>query len=81
MKAIYSFTDSDQPKVDQVGGKALVLMQMTGAGMPVPPGFVLPVIFFEPWINTLRHSPEWTELTKPDGGEIGQAAKKLQELC
>jgi pyruvate,water dikinase len=81
MQIIIFFNENRQPKVEQVGGKALALMKMTGAGMPVPPGFTLTVDYFEPWIDTLRHSPEWTELTKPEGGEIGKAAKTLQGLC
>ena len=38
---IVAFTVHDLPSVDQAGGKALALIQMTAAGMPVPPGFVL----------------------------------------
>jgi len=65
--------------VEQAGGKALALMQMTGAGMPVPPGFVLTVNFFEPWLEALKTSSAWDEMTKP--GDIGQTAKALQRLC
>ena len=41
-KSILSFSTNTLPEMDDVGGKALALIQMTEAGMPVPPGFVLP---------------------------------------
>ena len=79
MKTIISFTSPELPPLEQVGGKALTLMQMTAAGMPVPPGFVLTVQFFEPWLDVLKQSPAWKNLTKTD--ELPQAAKALQVLC
>ena len=79
MKTIFPLTTLELPKLDQAGGKALALMQMTAAGMPVPPGLVLTVIFFEPWLETLKTASAWDALTK--GGEIGQTAKALQGLC
>jgi phosphohistidine swiveling domain-containing protein len=79
MKTIIPFTSPEIPPLDQVGGKALTLMQMTTAGMPVPPGFVLTVQFFDPWLEILTHSPAWQNLTKTN--ELPQAAKALQVLC
>ncbi len=79
MQTILFFNDTRQPKVEQVGGKALALMQMTAAGMPVPPGLVLTVQFFEPWLDVVKTSSAWAEMTK--AAEIGRAAKALQGLC
>ena len=79
MTSICSFTLSELPSIEQAGGKALALMQMTGAGMPVPPGFVMTVNFFEPWLDALKASSSWDELTKTT--DIGQTAKALQDLC
>ena len=79
MKIIIPFTSPELHALDQVGGKALTLMQMTAAGMPVPPGFVLTVQFFEPWLEMLKKSPAWKNLTKTD--ELSQAVKALQVLC
>jgi pyruvate,water dikinase len=67
--------------VDQAGGKALALIQMSGVGMPVPRGFVLTVSFFEPWIAILQASPEWAAMKKSEAIEIGQTARALQTLC
>ncbi len=79
MTTIFSFTTRELPPIEQAGGKALALMQMTGAGMPVPPGFVLTVKFFEPWLDALKASSTWDEMTKTD--DIGQTANTLQRLC
>jgi phosphoenolpyruvate synthase/pyruvate phosphate dikinase len=81
MKTIFTFASNELLKVDQAGGKALALIQMSGAGMPVPPGFVLIVSFFEPWIAVLQTSPEWAAMKKPEASEIGQMARALQALC
>ncbi len=79
MKTILPFTSPELSPLDQVGGKALTLMQMTTAGMPVPPGLVLTVQFFEPWLEMLKQSPAWKYLIHTD--EIPHVAKALQVLC
>ena len=62
MTTIVWFNSNEIPRLDQAGGKAIALMQMTAAGMPVPPGLVLTVKFFEPWIDVLKQSSEWAAL-------------------
>ncbi len=79
MKTIYPFTETQLPRLDEAGGKALALMQMTHAGFPVPPGFVLTVAFFEPWIEALKQSPAWVGLKT--AGNIGATAQALQSEC
>lgn len=79
MKTIFPFDSPELPSLDQAGGKALALMQMTAAGMPVPPGLVLAVSFFDPWLDMLKQSPAWEAMTT--GGEPGQVARALQALC
>ncbi len=54
---------------------------MTRAGMPVPPGIVLTVDFFAPWIATLQVTPEWTTLLSAKGAEIGRVTRTLQTTC
>ena len=81
MKTIVSFSSNTMPEMDHVGGKALALIQMAKAGMPVPPGFVLAVNFFTPWMDILQQAPEWVVMTNIEVGEIGEAAKALQSLC
>ncbi|MEO6062963.1 MAG: PEP/pyruvate-binding domain-containing protein, partial [Thermoflexales bacterium] len=67
--------------MDQAGGKALALMQMTNAGMPVPAGLVLTVDFFAPWTARLRDTPEWAALASPAADGIGSVAQALQAAC
>ena len=80
-KSILSFSTNTLPEMDDVGGKALALIQMTKAGMPVPPGFVLAVKFFKPWMDILQKAPAWVVMKNIEAGEIGQAARALQSLC
>jgi phosphohistidine swiveling domain-containing protein len=81
VNSILSFNSTPLPALEQVGGKALALMQMTRAEMPVPPGFVLTVGFFKPWLDTLERSPYWTKLGTTSASELGQTARAIQDLC
>ncbi len=81
MKAIIPFDSTQLPTLEQAGGKALALIEMTHIGMPVPPGFVLTVEFFKPWLETLNRSPLWTAMMTANANEICQAATAVQELC
>ena len=81
MGGIVSFTPVERPTIEQVGGKALALIDMTGEGMPVPPGFVLSVGFFEPWSAALRATPEWVAFQRGEGEALLQSAQALQSLC
>ena len=67
--------------MDQAGGKALSLIMMTREGMPVPPGLVLTVEFFEPWMLTLQATPEWQGLQGTSLDGLGRATEALQVLC
>lgn len=54
-------TGSD-PDGRLIGGKALSLVRMIRAGLPVPPGAVLTTAFFAPWLQQIRESPHWRAL-------------------
>jgi phosphoenolpyruvate synthase/pyruvate phosphate dikinase len=54
MKFAYPFTTDQAPELSQVGGKGMSLIFMTRRGLPVPPGFVLSVAFFEPWLEYVK---------------------------
>ncbi|MEO2198897.1 MAG: PEP/pyruvate-binding domain-containing protein [bacterium] len=56
---IHTFSAQPVPPLDQVGGKARSLIEATGAGFPVPDGFVLGVDFFREWIETLESGETW----------------------
>ncbi len=81
MSTVFPFNTSQPPSLDQAGGKALALIEMTRAGMPVPPGFVLTVNFFTPWQDTLNYPLPWSDL-KPDAAtEPGTTARAIQDLA
>ena len=44
-------TSQPSPSLSEVGGKGLSLIQSSKNGFPVPKGFVLSVLFFQPWID------------------------------
>jgi pyruvate,water dikinase len=52
----FSFDSSETPEHDRLGGKCTSLVIMTGAGMPVPPGFAVTTEAFDAVMNqtTLR---------------------------
>jgi rifampicin phosphotransferase len=81
LKTVIPFTSNELPELHQVGGKALALITMTLEGMPVPPGFVLTVNFFEAWNAALQKTPEWEAVQRAGSTELGQATKALQSLC
>jgi pyruvate,water dikinase len=56
---LYSFPGSQTAPLSEIGGKALSLLRGSQAGLPVPPGFVLPVQFFSIWNEELKSSIEW----------------------
>jgi phosphoenolpyruvate synthase/pyruvate phosphate dikinase len=80
MTTIFSFDTTQLPNLDRAGGKALALIELTQAGMPVPPGFVLSVDFFKPWVDILNRSPHWSALTTAAANEIHQTTRLIQEL-
>lgn len=81
MKQVFPFTVTEPVSIQAVGGKALSLIRMTQKGFPVPPGFVLSVDFFEPWLTTLASSPDWPTAQTASGPVLTQATQSLQAQC
>ncbi len=81
MKMIFPFTTPELPPLEQIGGKALSLMTMTQAGMPVPPGFVLAVDFFAPWLAALQATAAWNTAQTATADGLGEATRALQAAC
>ncbi len=78
MVSVIPFSSKEITLLNRVGGKALSLITMTREGMPVPPGFVITVEFFEPWITALQGTPEWEAVQNAEKDEFGQTSKALQ---
>jgi len=49
-KSIYFFPGDAKATLGEVGGKGLSLLESSRALLPVPPGCILTVYFFEPWL-------------------------------
>ncbi len=74
MSLIVPFPGALTAQLSKVGGKGQSLIRMTQLGLPVPPGFVLTVEFFEPWMNELKLTDEWNNFVHSGG-------KNLKEIC
>ena len=81
MKPICPFTTDETPQVTQVGGKAMSLILMTQKGLPVPPGFVLTVAFFEPWLAQIQGTPEWANVVSSSPEDLKRTCDRVQRLA
>ncbi len=73
-RLICLFPDCGPVPVNTVGGKALSLITIADAGLPVPRGAVLTNEFFESWFDAIRGMATW--------GALGQATpEKWPGLC
>ena len=77
----YSFTPDETPELAQVGGKAMSLIRMTLYGLPIPPGFVLSVAFFAPWLEHILATPEWTNASNSAPENLKHNTIALKTLC
>lgn len=82
------------PKLSEVGGKALSLIKTSELHFPVPPGFVLTVSFFQPWLEKIKQTKAWklfvsrlpsnngpeSNVTKEDCDAIKEQCKKILKL-
>jgi phosphohistidine swiveling domain-containing protein len=80
-KLAYPFTVAQVPELTQVGGKAMSLIAMTQHGLPVPPGFVLSVAFFDPWLATIQGTREWARVLDSAPGELEQNCDEVKALA
>jgi phosphoenolpyruvate synthase/pyruvate phosphate dikinase len=81
MRLVYPFTTDETPELAQVGGKAMSLIFMTQHGLPVPPGFVLTVAFFEPWLEYIKQTPEWANVLDSSPRALAPNTVAVEELC
>jgi phosphohistidine swiveling domain-containing protein len=77
----YPFAAGETPTLAEVGGKAMSLISMAQRGLPVPPGFVLTVAFFEPWLDQIRRSPEWRDALRALSQGLGRKTAIVKERC
>lgn len=76
---VYPFPGSREVQLSKVGGKGWSLIRMAEAGLPVPPGLVLPVDYFLPWISQLKASPIWTRFISAAEPDLAAACADLKQ--
>lgn len=65
----------------EVGMKALNLIRMGGAGLRVPEGFVLPVAFFDAWLDQVACSSQWAAFVDASEVALEPACDALKQLA
>ncbi len=74
------FPGEDEPiPIEEAGGKAYSLMRLSRAGLPVPPGCVLPTTFFDPWSASLRETDAWRTLAASEDAVPDSIVQALQD--
>lgn len=81
MRLVYPFTAGETPELVQVGGKGLSLVFMTQHELPVPPGFVLTVAFFEPWLEAIKQTPQWAKVLDSSPQDLKQNCDAVKTLA
>ncbi|HVM73748.1 MAG TPA: PEP/pyruvate-binding domain-containing protein [Candidatus Paceibacterota bacterium] len=72
---VYVFPSNEKPTLSEVGGKGLSLVIGSREGLPVPPGFILTVAFFEPWLSQLKATEAWKHFL------VAKKEKELEHAC
>ncbi len=75
---VFKFPGGEPASLAEVGGKGLSLIKGSESGLPVPPGFVLSVEFFRPWLDQLKTSPAWAEFIKAGPEQMQKACAALK---
>lgn len=78
---ILSFATHARPSLAQVGGKAHSLILMTRHGLPVPPGCVLTVDFFTPWLESIKATPAWAAVLASDDASLKVRCDAVKAIC
>jgi rifampicin phosphotransferase len=78
-KTIFVFPGTRSATLAEVGGKGLSLLQASQAGLPVPPGFILSVPFFLPWLQHLQATKAWSEFLQPHTADLEHACQALKQ--
>lgn len=73
---IHPFPGETDVPLKVAGGKGRSLLLMAGRGLPVPPGLVLGVEFFDAWWEELHGTPEWEAFQRDE--DLKSACQKLK---
>ncbi|MGD9091961.1 MAG: PEP/pyruvate-binding domain-containing protein [Anaerolineales bacterium] len=84
IKLIYPFSKTPIPTITEVGGKALSLMKMVQAGLPIPPGFILTTAAYDIFVQAHSLRQQIIDLAHTVSGADPQlseeASDKIKQL-
>jgi len=67
--------------LENAGGKGASLARLAAAGLPVPPGFVLTVSFFQSWLAHIQASPEWARVLSSSPEDLAASCQAVKTRC
>ena len=83
-KNIVWFDEVTKSDVPTVGGKGANLGEMTNAGIPVPPGFIVTAAAYFDFVEKTKISDSIRQLLQPldvnDSKKLQSTAKKVQQV-
>jgi pyruvate,water dikinase len=79
-KSIYFFP-GDAATLEEVGGKGLSLLEGSRASLPVPPGCILTVCFFDSWLSQLKMATAWKRFLEAENGALADACEVLKQTA
>ena len=77
-KSIYFFP-GETATLEEVGGKGLSLLEGIRASLPVPPGCILTVCFFDSWLSQLKTTTAWKRFLEAENGALADACEVLKQ--
>src|SRR5215467_4768608 len=80
-KSIYFFPGDAQATLGEVGGKGLSLLESSRACLPVPPGCILTVYFFEPWLSQLKTTDAWKMFLEVGNDALAHTCAVLKQTA
>src|SRR5215469_118692 len=80
-KSIYFFPGDAQATLGEVGGKGLSLLESSRALLPVPPGCILTVYFFEAWLSQLKTTDAWKRFLDAENQSLAAACALLKRTA
>jgi len=75
---VFRFPGGSTATLSEVGGKGLSLIKSSESGLPVPPGFILSVEFFKPWLEQLKKTEEWSSFLQASPEQMQAACSAMK---
>src|SRR5215469_1757999 len=79
-KRIYFFP-GETATLEEVGGKGLSLLEGSRASLPVPPGCIFTVCFFDSWLSQLKTTTAWKRFLEAENGALADACEVLKQTA